>query len=184
VFDSSAEEAAFVLLSRLFPMKDFCDDSHLKRTPERFAKMLSELTTPESFDFTVFESDVDEMVIVRNIPFYTFCAHHILPFHGVAHIAYIPNGKICGISKLARTVEYFSRDLNVQEELTSHIADFLTERLEPLGVGVVMEAEHLCMTMRGVEVPGAKTVTSSMTGVFRDPMKDARSEFLSLIGGK
>lgn len=160
------------------------DEGHLEDTPKRFLKMLKELTESESFEFTKFDSSSDEMVIVQNIPFYTFCAHHLLPFHGLAHIAYVPSGQLCGISKLARTVKMFSRGLNVQEELTSTIAGYIEEQLSPLGVGVIMEAEHLCMTMRGIEVPGAKTITSSMKGVFLDPKKEARTEFLSLIRSK
>lgn len=160
---------------------DWERSEHLKDTPARFVDMLQDLTTPEEFEFTTFVSDVDEMVVLKDVPFYTFCAHHILPFHGRAHVGYIPNGRICGISKLARVVEYYSRSLNVQEELTETIALAIDDRLNPLGVAVVMEAEHLCMTMRGVEVAGTRTVTSSMKGVFLNPEKGARAEFLALV---
>lgn len=156
-------------------------DPHMEDTPERFVKMLRTLTTPEPFSWTTFETDSDEMVISYNIPFYTFCAHHVLPFFGEAHVAYIPNGKLIGISKLARCVEYYCKGLNVQEELTRAIADKLQLELDAVGVAVVMNAEHLCMTMRGVEKPGARTSTSAMLGAFADHTKMARSEFLSLI---
>jgi GTP cyclohydrolase IA len=158
--------------------------THMQRTPERFLAMLQELTTPEPFEFTVFDNDgVDEMVVVQDIPFYTLCAHHVIPFFGKAHIAYIPGSKIAGLSKFARAVKYFSRGLNVQEELTKNISDFLNEKLvDPIGVGVIMRGEHLCMTMRGVQTPGTFTTTSAMTGAFRDPSELARTEFLNLIG--
>lgn len=158
------------------------ESQHLEDTPERYLKMLRTLTTPDhEWSFTTFETASDEMVIVSNIPFYTFCAHHILPFHGVAHIAYLPQGRLCGISKLARTVQHFSKGLNVQEELCNTVADYVEEQLDPLGVGVIMKAEHLCMTMRGAQVPGTMTTTSAMRKAFLDPFKGARSEFLQLI---
>jgi GTP cyclohydrolase IA len=160
---------------------DFDSEDHLKKTPARFVKMMRELTTPEKFEFTVFESDLDEMIVVDNIRFYTLCAHHLLPFYGEAHIAYVPQGKIAGLSKFARAVRYHAASLNVQEQLTDNIAGFIEHKLDPLGVAVVMEAEHLCMTMRGIRSPGAKTTTSSMRGVFADHSRQARSEFLSLI---
>ena len=160
------------------------DSQHFSSTPQRFTRMLRELTTPESFVFTTFESDIDEMVVLSHISFYTFCAHHIIPFFGEAHVAYVPNGKLCGLSKIARVVESCCRSLNVQEELTADIADFLEDKLEPKGVAVVMEAEHLCMTMRGVKAAGTRTTTSAMRGVFLDPTKDARPEFLQLIGAR
>lgn len=160
-------------------------DDHTQDTPRRFAQMLIDLTTQEGFKFTTFDNTekVDEMITVRDIPFYTLCQHHVIPFFGKAHVAYIPQGKIAGLSKFARTVKMFAKGLWVQEHLTAEIADFLESRLEPLGIAVVMEAEHLCMTMRGVQVPGAMTTTSAMRGVFLDPEKGARQEFLSLIKG-
>ena len=169
-----------VMTTGLDPQTD-----HGENTPQRFAQMLSDLTTRDEFSFTTFDNTekVDEMITVRDIPFYTLCNHHVIPFFGKAHIAYIPQGKIAGLSKFARTVKYFAKGLWVQEHLTSEIADFLEDKLEPLGVAVVMEAEHLCMTMRGVQVPGAMTTTSAMRGVFLDPEKGARQEFLSLIKG-
>lgn len=155
---------------------------HMADTPKRFAKMLDELTTQEEFDFTTFESERDEMVVMRDIDFHSLCAHHIIPFIGKCHIAYVPNGKIVGLSKLARTVRFHSAGLQVQEELTAQIADTLEDALEPIGVAVVMEAEHLCMTLRGVRSPGAQTITSTMRGCFADHDKLARGEFLQLIG--
>lgn len=157
------------------------DPEHVEKTPRRFAKMLEELTTREAFNFTTFESDHDEMVVVSPIPFYSLCAHHVIPFIGEAHVAYLPQGKIAGLSKLARTVQYHMRGLWTQEDLTTKIHDAIDEALEPLGVGVVMRAEHLCMTMRGAQAYGTKTTTSKMSGAFLDPSKQARQEFLELI---
>ncbi len=160
------------------------DSPHLKATPARFAKMLRQLTTPDDFEFTTFpnERGVDEMVVVQDIPFYTLCAHHVIPFFGVAHIGYVPIDRIAGLSKFARTVQHFCKGLNVQEELTQIIANFLQEQLDPVGVAVVMRAEHLCMTMRGAQVPGTLTTTNSLKGCFRDPAEQARAEFMSTIG--
>ena len=170
------------LLASTMPDEDWGHDPHLKQTPTRFAKMLRELTTPEPFEFTTFPNNgTDEMVVVKDIPFYTLCAHHVIPFFGVAHVAYIPGEEIVGLSKLARVVRHFSSALNVQEELTQTIANYLADGLRPVGVAVVMEAEHLCMTMRGVQVPGTRTTTSCMLGAFGDHTRQARSEFLSLI---
>ena len=158
--------------------------THLAETPRRLIKMLRELTTPEEFEFTTFESPHDEMIVVSPIPFYTLCAHHVIPFFGEAHVAYIPQGQIAGLSKLARTVQYYSKGLWTQEDLTWTIAQAIEEVLRPRGTAVVMKAEHLCMTMRGVQVPGSKTTTSIMRGVFLDPEKKAREEFFSIIGDK
>ena len=153
------------------------------RTPERFTSMLMELTTSEDFHFTTFESDHDQMVIVSPIPLYSLCAHHVMPFIGSAHVAYVPQGKIAGLSKIARTVKHHMRGLWEQEHLTEAIANFLEKELEPLGVALVIKAEHLCMTMRGVQSAGTRTTTSAMRGCFLDPKKDARYEFLRLIEG-
>jgi GTP cyclohydrolase IA len=120
---------------------------------------------------------------VRDIPFQSLCMHHVLPFHGVAHVAYLPAERILGLSKLARVVDLFARDLQLQERLTKQIAGWLQEQLEPKGVGVVLEAEHLCMSLRGVQKPGAKTVTSALHGLVRDDPR-SRQEFLSLTGGR
>lgn len=176
-------EAARHLLAMILPDEDWDTNEHLENTPKRFVTMLRELTHSEEFEFTWFanELEVNEMIIVRDIPFYTFCAHHLIPFFGICHIAYIPDARICGLSKLPRMVKYLAKGLWVQEHLTDMIAFRLDEELKPQGLSVVMEAEHLCMTMRGVQVPGAKTITSSMQGVFLDPEKKARDEFLALI---
>lgn len=158
----------------------------LARTPERVAKSLKYLTQGYQVDpkeilrNAVFKEPYDEMVIVKDIEIFSLCEHHLLPFYGKAHVAYIPNGKIIGLSKIPRVVEVFSRRLQVQERLTTQIAECLMEALAPKGVAVVIEALHLCMSMRGVRKADAYTITSSMLGAFR---KDARSrsEFLSLI---
>ena len=163
--------------------QDVDDNPHLAETPRRVAASLRELVTPLHFEFTTFDnSDVDQMITVRDIPFYSLCAHHLLPFYGKAHIGYIPAKKLAGLSKLARSVDFFMRGLNVQEELTKDILDFLTEHLDPLGAIVVMEGHHLCMAMRGSETSGHLTTTSALYGVFFDPRKEARNEFFSLIG--
>jgi GTP cyclohydrolase IA len=157
----------------------------LAETPRRVAAMYKELLTPRPFNPTTFpnEAGYDELVLAKDIPFTSLCAHHALPFSGVAHVGYIPGDRIMGLSKLARVVHYFSRSLQVQERLTKQVADWLEDKLAPRGVGVVLEAEHLCMTVRGVQAAGSKTVTSTMYGLLRD--QDAtRQEFLTLIHDK
>jgi len=149
------------------------------------ASALAELLTPQPFNLTTFPNDerYDELVLVREIPFQSLCMHHMLPFHGVAHVAYLPDERIVGLSKLARVVELFAHDLQVQERLTSQIAGYLQARLQPKGVGVVLEAEHMCMTLRGVQKPGAMTVTSTLHGLLRDDPR-TREEFLTLVHGR
>lgn len=159
----------------------FEDSEHFIETPARMVRMLLELTRPEKFNFTTFKSPHDEMVVVSPIHFYSLCAHHVIPFFGTAHVAYIPQGRIAGLSKIARVVKYYSKGLWTQEDLTFTIAEVIEEVLKPRGTGVVMKAEHLCMSMRGVQSPGTKTTTSIMRGVFLDPKKQARHEFLELI---
>jgi GTP cyclohydrolase I len=173
---------AQALLEAILPDEEW-DNSHLKSTGMRFAKSLYELTHSEEFKFSVFPNDlhVNEMIVVKDIPIYSLCAHHLLPFSGKAHVGYIPDARIAGLSKLPRMVEYWMRGLWVQEHLNDAITKHLEEYLEPQGVAVIIEAEHLCMTMRGVRTPGAKTTTSSMTGVFMDHSRLARQEFLDLI---
>jgi GTP cyclohydrolase I len=159
---------------------DLADES-LRETPTRVARMYAELLTPAPVSMTTFpnDEDYDELVIARDIPVYSLCEHHLLPFHGVAHVGYLPGGRIVGLSKLARVVDLFAGRLQVQERLTRQVADWLWERLEPRGVGVVIEAEHMCMSMRGVRKPGAATVTSALLGAIRTDVR-TREEFLAL----
>ena len=160
----------------------------LLQTPERYAKALQFLTKgyhedpEEVLRGALFNVDYDEMVIVKDIEMFSLCEHHMLPFFGKVHIAYIPKGKVIGLSKVPRLVEIFARRLQVQERLTVQIAETIQKAIEPLGVGVVMEARHLCMMMRGVEKQHSATVTSSMLGAFR--AQQTRQEFLSLIHAK
>lgn len=154
------------------------------RTPARFVKALRELTSPDNdWEFTTFDTLSDEMVVIRDIRFASLCRHHVLPFMGVCHIAYVPNVKLAGLSKFPRLVRQCSASLNTQEELTSEIAFKLSDILEPRGVGVMMEAEHTCMTIRGAQAPGTLTYTGSMKGVFSDHTKTAKAEFMSRIDG-
>ena len=153
----------------------------LEDTPRRVADAYAELLTPQPFRTTTFPNDdgYDELLVARAIPFHSLCMHHLLPFHGIAHVAYIPGERLVGLSKLGRVVEYFSRRLQIQERLTTQVADWLERELEPRGVGVVLEAEHLCMSLRGVQKLGATTVTSALRGLVRtDPR--TREEFLAL----
>lgn len=175
---NAAERAAASLLAALGAD---LQDEQLRDTPRRMVDAYSELLTPEPFRPTTFPNDqgYDELVLVRSIPFHSLCMHHMLPFHGVAHVGYLPGERIVGLSKLARVVELFSRDLQVQERLTTQIADWLQDQLEPKGVGVVLEAEHLCISLRGVQTLGAKTVTSALHGLVRDDPR-TRQEFLAL----
>ncbi len=158
----------------------------LLRTPDRMERSLAFLTRgyrqslPEVLGGALFDVDYDEMVIVRDIEFYSQCEHHMLPFFGRAHIAYIPNGKVIGLSKLPRVVDMFARRLQVQERLTRQIAEAVIESIHPQGVGVILEAQHLCMMMRGVEKQSSMTTTSAMLGVFRTQVQ-TRNEFLSLV---
>ena len=161
------------------------DREGLKETPRRIAEMYAEIFRGVSEDpkkdlMVGFEEGHKEMVILRDIPFYSICEHHLLPFHGICHVGYSPNGRGGGISKLARTVETLAKRPQLQERLTSQIADCIMEALRPEGVAVVIRAEHLCMTMRGVRKPGSKVVTSANRGIFR---RNAitRSEFFSLV---
>jgi len=157
----------------------------LLRTPDRMEKAMAFLTKGYRMDVTevlhdaLFDVDYDEMVIVKDIEFYSMCEHHLLPFFGKAHVAYVPNGKVIGLSKIPRLVDVFSRRLQVQERLTREIADAIQEAISPQGVGVVIEARHLCMMMRGIEKQNSSTVTSAMVGCFQH--KETRSEFLSLV---
>jgi GTP cyclohydrolase IA len=157
------------------------DAEALEETPRRVADAYAELLTPKPFRATTFPNDggYDELIVARSIPFHSLCMHHLLPFQGVAHVGYLPGERIIGLSKLGRVVEFFSRDLQIQERLTTQIAGWLQRELEPKGVGVVLEAEHLCMSLRGVQKLGAKTVTSALHGLVRDDPR-TRQEFLAL----
>jgi GTP cyclohydrolase I len=160
------------------------EDEHTRDTPRRVAAAYAELLTPREFSLTTFPNDegYDELVLARDIPFSSLCRHHMLPFTGVAHVGYLPGERILGLSKLARVVELFARDLQVQERLTKQVADWLQEHLAPKGVGVVLEAEHLCMSLRGVRAGGARTVTSALHGLLRDDSR-SRAEFMALTRG-
>jgi GTP cyclohydrolase I len=159
----------------------------LHRTPERVARALSFLTKGYNEDpravinDALFTEEYSEMIVLKDIDFYSLCEHHILPFFGRAHVAYLPRQRIVGISKLARLVEVFARRLQVQERMTSQIANTIEQQLNPLGVGVVLEAEHLCMRMRGVEKQNSTVLTSAMLGAFRE-RQETREEFMTLIG--
>src|SRR5215208_5022489 len=157
------------------------DAEALEETPRRVAEAYAELLTPKPFRATTFPNDerYDELIVARSIPFHSLCMHHLLPFHGVAHVGYLPGERIIGLSKLGRVVEFFSRDLQIQERLTTQVADWLQGELEPKGVGVVLEAEHMCMSLRGVQKLGATTVTSALRGLVRDDAR-TRQEFLAL----
>ena len=182
-----ADRAAAAVRELLFAIGEDPDRDGLQATPGRVARMFAEVVAGTNEDpsrhlTTTFEADHDEIVLVRDIPFSSMCEHHLLPFIGRAHVGYIPgsDGRITGLSKLARLVDGFARRLQVQERLTSQIANAVQQVLDPAGVIVVLEAEHLCMSIRGVAKPGATTVTSAIRGHFRDDPR-GRAEALSLI---
>ena len=160
----------------------------LTDTPKRVEKSMDFLTrgygqtVTEVLHTALFDVDYDEMVIVKDIEFFSLCEHHMLPFFGKAHVAYIPNGKVIGLSKVARLVDVFARRLQVQERLTSQVADAIQEAIQPQGVAAILEAQHFCMMMRGVEKQGSSTITSAMLGVFKTQIQ-TRNEFLSLVRG-
>lgn len=173
-----AEEAVVQLLGAI---GEDVSREGLQETPKRYAKFLNEFLNPEPFNFTVFDGEhYDEMVIVQDIPFFSLCEHHMAPFHGVGHIAYIPNKKICGLSKLPRTLDLFARRLQNQERITTQVAEFIQEKLNPVGVAVVLKARHLCVEMRGVRKHNTWTTTSKLLGVFSQDHK-VRTEFFHLI---
>ncbi|MCE5325676.1 MAG: GTP cyclohydrolase I FolE [Planctomycetaceae bacterium] len=164
------------------------DREGLARTPDRVARMYAELFSgleedPADFLGVTFAEQYDEMVVLRDIPFSSMCEHHLMPFIGKAHVAYLPNGKIAGISKLARVVESFARRPQVQERLTCQIADLLMDKLNARGVGVIIEAEHTCMTLRGIKKPGSEMVTSAMRGLFKTNVA-TRNEAINLLTGR
>lgn len=169
------------------------EDEHGADTPARFLKMLDELTQCreaeedhilECIKWKGFDADgMRDMIVVKGIPFTSMCNHHLVPFLGVAHVAYIPEAHMAGLSKFARVVRHFARQPQVQERLTKEIADYLEGELKPQGVAVLLEAEHMCMTIRGVQAPGTKTVTSTMRGHFADHTRTAKAEFMQIITG-
>ncbi|TYB39604.1 GTP cyclohydrolase I FolE [Micromonospora sp. AP08] len=177
---AAAEQAAADFLAALGV--DLSADG-LADTPGRMARAYAELLTPREFQLTTFANDegYDELVLARAIPIRSVCEHHLLPFVGVAHVGYLPGERILGLSKLARVVELFAHGPQVQERLTKQIADWLTGQLRPRGVGVVIEAEHLCMTLRGVQAVGSSTITSTLLGTLRDDHR-SRAEFFTLAG--
>jgi GTP cyclohydrolase I len=157
------------------------ESGSLAETPRRVADAYTELLTPQPFHATTFPNDegYDELIVARAIPFHSLCMHHLLPFQGVAHVGYLPGERIIGLSKLARVVDLFARDLQIQERMTMQIAGWLEHELAPRGVGVVIEAEHMCMSLRGVQKANSRTVTSALRGLVRDDAR-TRQEFLAL----
>jgi GTP cyclohydrolase IA len=187
-FDKARVEAA--VLELLTALGEDTGRDGLRRTPERVARAYAEqfaglYVDPSDVLQTTFDAHHEEMVLVKDIEMYSTCEHHLVPFHGVAHVGYIPNsaGRITGLSKLARLVDLYAKRPQVQERLTSQVADAIMQRLEPRGAIVVIEAEHLCMSMRGIRKPGARTVTSAVRGMFQT-QPSTRSEAMSLILGR
>ncbi|MGH3360100.1 MAG: GTP cyclohydrolase I FolE [Nocardioidaceae bacterium] len=160
-----------------------CDSPGMHRSPLRMAQAYAEMLSPRTFEMTTFANDegYDELVMVTSIPMQSVCEHHLLPFTGVAHVGYLPGERILGLSKFARVVEMFARRPQVQERLTQQIVNWLDEQLSPKGVGVVVEAEHTCMTLRGVRAAGSVTRTSALSGVLRE-VPSSRAEFLAALG--
>jgi GTP cyclohydrolase I len=177
---AAAEQAAADFLTAL---GIGLDREELRETPGRMARAYAELFAPKPFELTTFPNDegYDELVLARDIPFRTVCEHHLLPFAGIAHVGYLPADRILGLSKLARLVEHFAARPQTQERLTKQVADALVEHLGPRGAGVVLEAEHSCMTQRGVRALGSTTVTSALLGTLRDDPR-SRAEFFALAG--
>lgn len=168
--DESRRRAETAVADLLTALGRDVTNENLVDTPRRVAASLLELLTPEEFTMTTFPNTegYSDLVVVRDIPFHTLCEHHLLPFRGVAHVGYLPADRLLGLSKLARVVDLFARDLQVQERLTRQVADYLQDQLDPRGVGVVIVAEHLCMSMRGIQAAGARTITSTFFGVLTE----------------
>jgi GTP cyclohydrolase I len=179
VVDTAAAERAVAQLLRALGRDP--ESAHLAETPRRVVESFAEMLTGPQFDLTTFPNDegYNELVLATSLPVRSLCEHHLLPFSGVAHIGYLPGDRILGLSKLARVLDHFARDLQAQERLTQQVADWLQEHLAPRGVGVVIEAEHLCMSLRGVRAAGARTITSAVHGVLREDAR-SRGEFFSL----
>ena len=180
--DYTPEQLFDAFLQKTCPDVYDPESEHFKETPARFTRMIEEMTdSSENFRFTTFKSASSEMVIIKNIKFVSMCAHHIAPFTGICHVGYIPNEQMAGISKFARHVRAYAHTLTNQEELTTNIADSLNDILEPIGVAVVMDASHSCMSTRGALAHGTTTITSAMRGVFLDHNRTAKTEFLQFI---
>jgi GTP cyclohydrolase IA len=177
------QAAALAVRNLLVALGQDPDSERLAETPRRVAEAFAEFLVPTSFGLTTFANDegYDELIVSRGIPFASLCEHHLLPFTGLAHVGYIPGERILGISKLARVVELFARDLQLQERLTTQVARWLQRHLAPRAVGVVVEAEHQCMTRRGVRAHGSRTLTSALYGSLRDDAR-SRQEFFALCG--
>jgi len=181
--DANMEEAVKTILNSI---GEDPERQGLLRTPERVAKMYREVTVGYKMDpkkllnGAIFDVEYDEMVVVANIEFYSLCEHHMLPFYGVAHVGYLPRGKVVGLSKIPRIVDMFARRLQVQEQMTREVAETINETLRPSGVGVIIEGRHMCMMMRGVQKDQAKMITSTLLGDFKEDEK-TRDEFLKLI---
>jgi GTP cyclohydrolase IA len=175
--DVATRAAADMLAALGLPV----DEEGMRETPGRLVRAYAELLRPEPFRMTTFPNDegYDELVLVRDVPVRSLCEHHMLPFMGVAHVGYLPSSRVVGLSKLARTVDLHSRGVQTQERLTTRVADHLQQALDPLGVGVVIEAEHTCMSLRGARAEGTRTVTARLLGRLRDDAR-SRSEFLAL----
>ncbi|WP_336646610.1 GTP cyclohydrolase I [Microbacterium sp. USHLN186] len=178
---AAAEHAGRLFLRALGIDPDAPDAPDLARTPRRFAEAYAELLSPEPFDFTTFANaeGYDELVLIRDIPVHSVCEHHLLPFTGVAHVAYLPGDSVVGLSKIPRMVDHYARRPQTQERLTVQIADALAVRLQPRGIGVVVEATHTCMTLRGARAVGTATTTSALRGALRDDPR-SRAEFFAL----
>jgi GTP cyclohydrolase IA len=176
------ERAAWAARAFLEALGVPCDSPGMVKSPTRMAQAYAEMLTPRDFEMTTFSNDegYDQLVVVKAIPVQSVCEHHLLPFLGVAHVAYLPGERILGLSKVARVVELFARRPQVQERLTQQVADWLDYELRPKGVGVVVEAEHTCMTLRGVRAAGALTRTSALAGVLREDAA-ARAEFFAIL---
>lgn len=181
----AAEHAGRLFLKALGIDPDAADAPDLARTPRRFAEAYAELLSSDPFDFTTFDNSegYDELVLIRDIPVRSLCEHHLLPFTGTAHVAYLPDDRVVGLSKIPRMVEHYARRPQTQERLTVQIADALAVRLQPRGIGVVIEATHTCMTLRGARATGSKTSTSALRGVLREDAR-SRAEFFALAADR
>lgn len=180
VFRDVQLEAANDLLYNLEAW-DRVPENHRADTPRRMVQSLRELTERKEFSFTTFDAADHDMISLGPIPFYTLCAHHVVPFYGSAYVSYIPSNRIAGLSKFVRAVQYCAKGLWVQEDLTKEIGDFLESKLDPTGVAIVLDAEHMCMAMRGVATAGVITRTASMRGVYADHSRTAKAEFMDYI---